>query len=200
MLCKGHHFRDYVLELAKDKHVYLEGSILKVIEIDETDVEFKRYIEFCKAKDANSRKKRLSISTQVQTNYKKLEQISRKNEKLLIERENALEESRKSELLALRLKEEAEKSKETALHDLDVMQKKRQFEMIGSIVKIALSIIIGIGLLTTGLYVYALSTDADVTIIEATWSNLFGILLTNSFSIIGTIMGVRYAKGNDFDS
>jgi hypothetical protein len=31
------------------------------------------------------------------------------------------------------------------------------------------------------------------TIIESTWSNLFGILLTNSFSIIGTIMGVKYA-------
>jgi len=37
----------------------------------------------------------------------------------------------------------------------------------------------------------------DAKIIESTWSNLFGILLTNSFSIIGTIMGVKHANGGD---
>ena len=31
---------------------------------------------------------------------------------------------------------------------------------------------------------------------ETLRSNLFGILLTNSFSIIGTIMGVKYASDN----
>ncbi len=199
MICEGRPCRDYLLDLAKERHVYLEGSILKVIEVDETDTEFKQYIEFCKARDVNSRKKRLAISTQVQTQYKKLEQISKKNEKLLIDKENALEDSRKSELVALKLKEEAEQARAMALQDLDVIQKKRQFEMIGSIVKIALAVIIGVGLTTTILYAYALTTNADVKIIEATWSNLFGILLTNSFSIIGTIMGVRYAKGNEFD-
>lgn len=37
----------------------------------------------------------------------------------------------------------------------------------------------------------------DSKIIESTWSNLFGILLTNSFSIVGTIMGVKYATEKD---
>ena len=36
----------------------------------------------------------------------------------------------------------------------------------------------------------------DTDIIGSTWSNMFGILLTNSFSIIGTIMGVKYATDN----
>ena len=30
--------------------------------------------------------------------------------------------------------------------------------------------------------------------IGSVWGNMFGILLTNAFSIIGTIMGVKYAS------
>jgi hypothetical protein len=33
----------------------------------------------------------------------------------------------------------------------------------------------------------------DTQVISAAWSNIFGILLTNAFSIIGTIMGIKYA-------
>jgi hypothetical protein len=33
----------------------------------------------------------------------------------------------------------------------------------------------------------------DTTLLGNAWTNMFGILLTNSFSIIGTIMGVKYA-------
>jgi hypothetical protein len=51
----------------------------------------------------------------------------------------------------------------------------------------------GVGFVTTGLYVFVLLLGHDSKIIESTWSNLFGILLTNSFSIIGTIMGVKHA-------
>ena len=77
------------------------------------------------------------------------------------------------------------------------MQKKSQFELIGKIVQVALWIIIGVGVITTALFILAMFTDRDLTIIGNTWSNLFGILLTNSFSIIGTIMGVKYAsEGN----
>jgi len=63
------------------------------------------------------------------------------------------------------------------------------------IVKIALTIIISVGVITTFIYVYILAIGGDTKIIESSWSNMFGILLTNSFSIIGTIMGVKYASG-----
>jgi hypothetical protein len=42
----------------------------------------------------------------------------------------------------------------------------------------------------------ALFSGKDTEIIASTWSNMFGILLTNSFSIIGTIMGVKYASSS----
>jgi hypothetical protein len=44
------------------------------------------------------------------------------------------------------------------------------------------------------MYVVALLTKSDTQIIGSTWSNMFGILLTNAFSIVGTIMGVKYAS------
>ena len=89
---------------------------------------------------------------------------------------------------------EAETAKQHAENDLDVLQKKTQFELINTIVKVALYVIIGVGFTTTALYTVALFTDQDTQIIGSTWSNMFGILLTNAFSIVGTIMGVKYAS------
>ena len=88
---------------------------------------------------------------------------------------------------------DAEKLRDGALEDLDSLQKRTQFELMSKIVKVALYVIIGVGLLTTALFSYTLVSGKDSAIVETTWSNLFGILLTNSFSIIGTIMGVKYA-------
>jgi len=68
--------------------------------------------------------------------------------------------------------------------------------LIGNIVKISLFVIIGVGITTTGVYMVALFSGKDTEIIASTWSNMFGILLTNSFSIIGTIMGVKYAASS----
>jgi hypothetical protein len=63
------------------------------------------------------------------------------------------------------------------------------------IVQIALLVIVGVGIIVTGMYLFAMGTGSnETTLIGNTWSNLFGILLTNSFSIIGTIMGVKYAS------
>lgn len=87
-----------------------------------------------------------------------------------------------------------EREKEKALSELDLLQKKTQTEMIELIVKVALWVIAGVGIITTMLYLVAMVNHYDIKIIESTWSNLFGILLTNSFSIIGTIMGVKYAS------
>jgi len=74
------------------------------------------------------------------------------------------------------------------------MQKKTQFELISVIVRVALWVIIGVGIVTTLLYAIVLFKGIDNPIISSTWSNLLGILLTNSFSIIGTIMGIKYAS------
>jgi len=91
--------------------------------------------------------------------------------------------------------EKAESAKKAAENDLDLVQKKTQFELIGNIVNVALYTIMGVGIITTALYAAALfwGGSQDTTLLGNTWSNLFGILLTNSFSIIGTIMGVKYA-------
>ena len=93
--------------------------------------------------------------------------------------------------------QQAKIEKEKIEHELEVLQKKTQNKMIETIVKVALMIILGVGVVTTGLYVFAMVNHYDIKIIEATWTNMFGILLTNSFSIIGTIMGVKYANKED---
>ena len=213
--------RDILLEIAKHKRVYVEGNFLKLIEPEEGDEEFEEYLKLCKEKDSTSRRKRLEVTKQVQKQNSELEKAQKENkrvnrqlEKALNEAIDSAEQSKKSkeeaetakeELeVALqhaeqskeeahKLKAEAELAKEVAETDLSLLQKKTQTELMGNIVRVALWVIMGVGLLTTALYVFVMVRGLDAKIIESTWSNLFGILLTNSFSIIGTIMGVKHA-------
>jgi len=92
-----------------------------------------------------------------------------------------------------KLKNAIEIEKDAALNDLDIVMKKSQSELIKTIVKVALSVIIGVGVVTTMLYWMAMITGKDTQIIGSTWSNMFSVLLTNAFSIVGTIMGIKYA-------
>ena len=92
-----------------------------------------------------------------------------------------------------KLKNAIEIEKDAALNDLDVVMKKSQSELIKIIVKVALAVIIGVGVVTTTLYWMAIVTNQDTQIIGSTWSNMFSVLLTNAFSIVGTIMGIKYA-------
>ena len=92
-----------------------------------------------------------------------------------------------------KLKNSIEIEKNAALNDLDVVMKKSQSELIKIIVKVALAVIVGVGLVTTILYWAAIITGQDTQIIGSTWSNMFSVLLTNAFSIVGTIMGIKYA-------
>jgi len=189
--------RDILLEVAKKKKVYVEGNFLKLIEPEPGDTEFIEYLEICKEKDASARKKRLSVTKQVQQQNKELVAKQEENDALMDELQSALEEAKNAEWEAQKLREEAEKGKEQALEDLELMQKKTQFELIGKIVTVALWVILGVGLITTFLFAFTLIMGQENPILESTWSNLFGILLTNSFSIIGTIMGVKYATEKD---
>ena len=195
------------IELGKTKGVYLEGNIIKMLEDDHPD--FKAYLEEASSKDAENRKKRLEMTKQVQDQNKVLEQRAKENEMLMAELKDFTKQiqdqnrelqykAEENDKLMKDIKvalDVAEKAKEDALNDLSVAQQRTQFELIGTIVKIALFVIVTVGFITTGMYTMAMLTDStETTLIGNTWLNLFGILLTNSFSIIGTIMGVKYAQ------
>jgi Fe2+ transport system protein B len=182
-----------LLTFAKEKKIYLEGNILKVLTAEEKDKEFIEYLETCKVKDTDARKKRLQVTKQVQKQNKELVAKEKQNDTLMEELKVALEEAKRSEEEAQALREEAEQGKEQALEDLELIQKKTQFELVGTIVRIALAVIVGVGIVTSIMYGIAIVSNYDTQIIGSTWSNMFGILLTNAFSIVGTIMGVKYA-------
>lgn len=170
-----------LIDVAKNNQLYLEGNVIKLID-SEGDEEFEKYLKTSMEIDKTNRKKRLEVTKQIQQQNKQLISAQEQNENLMVELRQALERT--------------ESAKEIVEQDLDILQKKTQTELIGTIVKIALWVIIGVGLITSGLYLTVLIMGIDSKIIESTWSNLFGILLTNSFSIIGTIMGVKYVTDN----
>jgi methyl-accepting chemotaxis protein len=96
-----------------------------------------------------------------------------------------------------KLRASIEIEKNAALNDLDATIKKSQSELIKVIVKCALAVIIGVGFITTVMYSFAMFSDKDTQIIGSTWSNMFSVLLTNAFSIVGTIMGIKYATQDE---
>jgi hypothetical protein len=203
-----------LIELYKTKKISLEGNILKLIESD-SDEEFASYIKDSIDRDKDNRRKRLDITKQVQSQNNDLTKWKSENERVNKELTIALAEAEESNKAMLAAKQEAEKSLEKAQiarieaddarqksenakilaeNDLDLLQKKSQFELIGTIVKVSLWVILGVGVATTLMYLIALTAKLDTTVIGATWSNIIGILLTNAFSIVGTIMGVKYAS------
>lgn len=203
-----------LIELKENKNISLEGNILKLIDPGE-DLDFQEYIKNSIEKDKENRKKRLEITKKIQDQNKNLTSLNQENERINSEIKSALHEmeesksqieSQNQELVQWkienqRINEELEKAlasseeaKKLAENDLDLLQKKTQFELIGTIVRISLFIIVGVGIITTLVYMTSLFLGKDTEIIGSTWSNMFGILLTNSFSIIGTIMGVKYAS------
>jgi hypothetical protein len=181
--------RDWILKVHKEKKVFLEGNILKVLEAGPEDTEFQEYLVQALEKDKDARRKRLEVTRQVQERNNELVASEAENLRMNEELKEALEAAEKATQLA-------EEAKEAAVNDLDLMQKRSQFELIGTIVRVALYVILGVGVITTGMYAAALFTGLDTQIIGSTWSNMLGILLTNAFSIVGTIMGVKYASEN----
>ena len=215
-----------LLEIFKTKNIGLEGNITKLIDAQD-DEEFKEYLKTCIDKDISSRRKRLEMTKQVQVQNKDLTELNEENQRILEELQETLknvEESKMTfevqnrelnewKLENIRLTDElqnemlkseqaritAENAKNEAENNLDLIQKKTQFELINNIVRVALYVIIGVGCITTGIYVYSMTIGMDTDIIGSTWSNMFGILLTNSFSIVGTILGVKYGASPNKD-
>ena len=212
-----------LIELFKTKNIGLEGNIVKLIDAEDDD-EFKLYLKQCSEKDIALRRKRLDMTKQVQTQNTELSKLNEQNQTMMEELQETLknvEESKMTfevqnrelnewKLENLRLTEElknemvkseqarisAENAKNEAENNLDMVQKRTQFELINNIVRVALYVIIGVGTITTGIYVYSMTIGMDTDIIGSTWSNMFGILLTNSFSIVGTILGVKYGTSD----
>lgn len=210
-----------LLELYRLRSINLEGNLVKFID-PEDDIEFKEYVNVCLNKDKDTRKRRLDITKQVQTQNSELSKLNNENQRILDELQETLlnvehskeeiqnqnnellEWKEKNEKISIDLKNEmlkseqaridAENAKQHAVNDLDVLQKKTQTELIGKIVKVALGVIISVGIVTTLMYIISIFSNKDTQMIGSTWSNMFGILLTNAFSIIGTIMGVKYAS------
>jgi hypothetical protein len=210
-----------LLSLYQTKRIVLEGNILKLIDAGE-DIEFENYLTDALSKDQETRRKRLEITKQVQNQNTDLIKWKEENEKIQeelkkslaalqlskeeaelaqsdadaarIEAEEARVEAELAKDEATLAKEKAETARETAENNLDLVQRKSQFELIGTVVKVSLIIILGVGLISTGLYLTAILCNKDTQVIGSTWSNLFGILLTNAFSIVGTIMGIKYAS------
>ncbi len=189
------HTRDLLLEIAQTKKVYLEGNILKLITSD--DDEFNQYIETCVEKDKESRRKRLAITKDVQKKNKELNSILEDLHKSKDEAERLKDEAEELRDEAEMARERAELAQETAEADLSLLQQKTQTELMGNIVRVALFVIVGVGVITTLMYLVAIIVDVETQVIGSTWSNLTGILLTNAFSIVGTIMGVKHATSTD---
>lgn len=213
--------KQQLINLFKTRNICLEGNIIRVIDYS-GDTEFEQYVKTCLEKDKEMRKKRLEITKQVQSKNNELESLNNENQRILEELTESLksvEESKiqyevqnkelilwkeENEKISLELQQEmlkseqarvnAENAKRMAEDDLDVLQKRTQTQLIERIVKVSLGVIITVGLITTIMYGIALFTEKDTQIIGSTWANMFGILLTNAFSIIGTIMGVKYAS------
>jgi len=184
MIVLNDEIKKELIQLASEKNIFLEGNITKLIDT-ESDLDFRNYIFQCISRDKENRKKRLDITKTIQQQNKELTEWKTHNEQLNKDLQSALEAS--------------EKAKQLAESDLDVLQKRTQNELVGSIVKVALWIICGVGTITSILFAITLLTDIENKTVESSWSNMFSILLTNSFSIVGTIMGVKYANNRNND-
>lgn len=160
-----------LIALARDRGIRLEGSILKVLDA-EADADFKKYLEESLEKDQTARRKRLEITKQVQVQNRDLQ---------------AAQEALQAALKA------AHGAKDAAEQDLSILQKRTQFRLMHRIVNVALGIVVSVGAVATLVYVISLFTNREMERIGTVWASLIGILLTNSFSILGTIMGVKYA-------
>jgi len=215
-----------LIEIFQTKNIGLEGNIIKLID-PEGDEEFSEYLKQCVDKDGATRRKRLEMTKKVQVQNAELTKLNDENQRIMEELQNTLTsieeqksqiEAQNHELIEWKKENEkisaelveamkqseqarviAENAKNEAENNLDLIQKKTQFELINNIVKVALYVIIGVGGITTGIYVYSMSIGMDTDIIGSTWSNMFGILLTNSFSIVGTILGVKYGTSPNKD-
>ena len=88
--------RDWLIEVQKTKRVSLEGNILKLIDAEEDDVDFKTYLSSSIEKDKESRRKRLEITKQVQIRNRELQESEEENLRINKELIVALQDAEES--------------------------------------------------------------------------------------------------------
>ncbi len=147
---------------------YLEGNILKLIDIDHLDKTTKTYIleAIEKYKD-----KQLKLGT-FQNSAAQLEHL---NEEL----QTALKK--------------AETAKETVEGELNNLQKRVKAQLMSTAVKASLGLIGGVLLMCTGLYIMVvqLNNPEQSSIIGNLLSTIFVAVVSSSFSTIAVVMGIR---------
>ena len=84
------HVRNVLLEVAKNKKIYVEGNFLKLLKAPKGDKEFIEYLKLCKEKDITTRKKRLEVTKQVQKQNGELVEKQKENDSLMQELQVAL--------------------------------------------------------------------------------------------------------------
>jgi hypothetical protein len=198
-----------LIATASRKRVFISGNVLKLIS-DEGSPLYREYLDAAIARDKDKQRQRLVVSKKAQKEKRELEEAQLSNQALMAKLEEALgsatlskeaaevaqaaaEESREEAEVA---RSQAESARDEVERDLDFLQKRTQSRLMHNIVSSAIAVIAGVGVVTSALYFFVLVYEVEstqVSMLGNTWSSMFGILLTNSFSIIGTVMGVKYA-------
>ena len=169
--------KNWLLKVAQKKKVYLEGNILKLIKLEDESPEFISYVNECIDRDKAARKRRLDVTKEVQKQNKELQAEKEVNDRLMEELGEAVR-------VADTAKATAVKAKDKALEDLDLVQKKTQFELMNKIVRVALFVIVSVGFLSTMLFMVVLFTDAESAVVESTWANLLRYLYLLMHSLL----------------
>ena len=99
--------RNWLLDVQKAKKITLEGNILKLLEADENDEAFLKYIKDALEKDKESRRRRLDITKQVQEQNKNLLASQEENERMNEELKAALNIAEEEKIKAEAAKGEA---------------------------------------------------------------------------------------------
>jgi len=179
---KSEEYKDFWKKLSNGK--FFEGEYERR-KVDGTPIYLKATYNPILSNDGTC-KKVMKIATDISETVVSKNKINELSKSLQIELDNSN-----------KLKDAIEIEKNAALNDLDATLKKSQSELIKVIVKSALFVIMSVGFITTIMYSFAILSNKDTQIIGSTWSNMFSVLLTNAFSIVGTIMGIKYATQED---
>ena len=91
MISFGKDIESSLVSLYKSKKIALEGNLLKVVKTQDKD--FQDYLDEAKTKDQDTRRKRLEVTKQVQSQNKDLIDSQAEKEKLMLELKRALSES-----------------------------------------------------------------------------------------------------------
>jgi len=118
-------------------------------------------------------------------------QAKQEAELSLKEAQKARHEAELARIESEKSRQESDNAKNSAINNLELLQKKTQFEMIGNIVKVALWVIVGVGVTVTLVYLISMMLSLKTDVIGSAWVNVMSILLTNAFSIVGTLMGMK---------